>query len=340
MSLLERGLVEVEYYDEASRGFVSDIYRLGKGHNPVCDPSPAGGRHRWIDDTALLTVAKVMEVNRHYKKDAITVYQAVCFDGSMGFVKLTFNTGLTKQILDEDALSPGSTIELIDYAVIWQHPDENNVKKAVIFVKQFRTKAGPVSDQADDDKSVVTPEHSSVWIHLPLLFFVMRESVLAFGEAYKHEDHPITYWAAMTSRQMEKGLFLEDETVRNEYLSVLNKEEDSKKRSINCQCTSVDYCLSKCILESYPLTETDEDELFFACRCRLGDSVFVNKWDELSRSHKRWCYYWYYAVNVFHFGPGEAKELPACFVAAVRNEYPDENGSYTGFKKKKYSFSF
>jgi hypothetical protein len=117
MSILERGLVQVEYYDETSHGFVSDIYCLGKGHNPVCNPTPASSL-RWIDNTVLLTVAKVTEVNRHCKKDAITVYQAICFDGSMGFVKLTFNTGLTKQMAHEDALSPGCTIKLIDCAVV------------------------------------------------------------------------------------------------------------------------------------------------------------------------------------------------------------------------------
>jgi hypothetical protein len=59
-----------------------------------------------------------------------------------------------------------------------------------------------------------------------------------------------------------------------------------------------------------------------------------NQGTALSPSHKRWCFYWYYAVSFFQMGGNEAQELPPCFIAQVQRLFPDLKGEYTGFKTK------
>ena len=77
------------------------------------------------------------------------------------------------------------------------------------------------------------------------------------------------------------------------------------------------FSLTECVLIAKQLITLDEDELYFACLCHIGQEVEGVELGQLSLTHNRWCYYWYYAANVFHFGTGDNQELPRCFVAAV-----------------------
>ena len=92
---------------------------------------------------------------------------------------------------------------------------------------------------------------------------------------------------------------------------------------------------SSCILDSVPLSDIDIEEVFHSeVKKRLKGNVSARQFSQLSGSHKRWCFYWCHAVNYFHLGGHDAEELPTCFVAAVRLNYPDPVGKYTGFLTK------
>ena len=105
--------------------------------------------------------------------------------------------------------------------------------------------------------------------------------------------------------------------------------------SAHCACNEAPYCFSSCILDSVPLSDIDMEEVFHSeVKKRLKGNVSARSFSQLSGSHKRWCFYWYYAVNYFHLGGHDAEELPACLVAAVRLNYPDPVGKYTGFMTK------
>ena len=327
-------LLEIEFYGEASNGFIADVYATGDGHPPVRNHSKETGS-KFLPSSVILTVARITEDLRHCKKDSITVFNAVCFDHTMGFIRLSFNSGLTIQVRDEH-IYPGCSIEVVDHDIIWNQPNENGIKRAVMFVKSFNIRKGPVTeDQSNDDCTEVTPEHSSAWIHTEVLNRVMKESLILFCDSFKHERR-IVYWAAMSAVKIGRGIMIEDNKMRT--LFHQNKKSEVKKRTsdlVTCQCLNSPFCLEKCVLIAKPLISIDEDDLYFAVLCRLGQEVEGNEWQNLSLTHKRWCYYWYYAVNVFHMGTGDNNELPACFVAEVRSLYPDPKGKYTGYKKRK-----
>ena len=153
-------LVEIDYYDEACKGFLADVYATSNAH-PVLRKSDAG-HSKFLAKSVILIVAQVTEHLRSFKNDSMTIYNAVCFDGSMGFVRLTFNSGLSHQVRDE-GLDAGCTIEIIDHDFIWNQPDDDGIKRGVLFVKQFSLRKAPVTQlEVNDDCTEVTPEHSSV----------------------------------------------------------------------------------------------------------------------------------------------------------------------------------
>ena len=119
----------------------------------------------------------------------------------------------------------------------------------------------------------------------------------------------------------------DDSTVSS--LETLN--ESSKKV---CECCS-EFGFPCCILTEHPISKLHKEDLFNAVKRKfLNDGeTGVDRWRDLSSSHKRWCIYWWYAVNVFEIGSC-ASPLLACLVDHVRQRYPNENGkkTYTGFK--------
>ena len=128
---------------------------------------------------------------------------------------------------------------------------------------------------------------------------------------------------------------IEDLTVDDTFLSEQSVEKKRSAEDINCTCMSPPYLLTQCVLVAKPIIDLDEEELYHACMCGIGGDCDEMKFQNLSQSHKRWSYYWYYAVNVFHVGSGGSQELPSCFVDAIRKEHPDANGKCTGHKKTK-----
>jgi hypothetical protein len=323
-------LVEIDYYDEACKGFLADVYATSNAHPQLRKQETS--HSNFLAKSVILIVAQITEHLRCFKKDSMTLYNAVCFDGSMGFVRLTFNSGLSHQVRD-DGLDAGCTIEIIDHDFIWNQDSDDGVKRAVLFVKQFSIRKGPVTQEGvDDDCTEVTPEHSSVWIHADVLSRCQTQSVMLFCDSFKHENK-LVYWAAMSAVKIGRGIMIDDLKVRDAFLAEQALVKKRTAEDLNCKCMSPPYSLTKCVLVAKPIVELDEQELYHACKCRLGEESDGMQFQNLSSSHKRWCYYWYYAVNVFHIGSGCSQELPTCFVDAIRNEYPDVKGKYTGYKR-------
>jgi hypothetical protein len=323
-------LVEIDYYDEACKGFVADVFAMSNTH-PLIQKQESS-HSNFLAKSVILIIAQVTEHLCCFKKDSMTLHNAVCFDGSMGFVHLTCNSGLSHQVHDE-SLDACCTIEIIDHDFIWNQDSDDGLKHGVLFVKQFSIHKGPVKQEGvNDDCTKVTSEHSSIWIHADVLYSCQTQSVILFCDSFKHENK-LVYWAAMSAVKIGRGIMIDDLKVRDAFLAeqALVKKEDD----INCKCMSPPYSLTKCVLVAKPIMELDEEELYHACKCRLDEESDEMQFQNLSSSHKRWCYYWCCAVNVFHIGSGDSQELPSCFVEAIRKAYPDPNGKYTGYKKTK-----
>jgi hypothetical protein len=148
------------------------------------------------------------------------------------------------------------------------------------------------------------------------------------------DEEGFSYWIALSAQQFQDGKFascLPDQQkkwVSQKFQSSVNE---------NCNCVQLPYHFSDCILDSVPLSGVNMEEVFHAgAKGRLKGRVHATKFTELSATHKRWCFYWYYAVNYFHFGGHDATELPSCFVQAVRNQHPDGEGRYKDFLSNKH----
>ena len=112
------------------------------------------------------------------------------------------------------------------------------------------------------------------------------------------------------------------------------KNRQSDDCEIICGCQE-HYELRTCVLEGYPLSRVCHKDIFDQVEERLGDSVTAESFEEFSPRHKRWSIYWYYAVNVFGYMGSKRNELPSCFVAKVRESYPNPVGvTYSGYKRK------
>ena len=99
-----------------------------------------------------------------------------------------------------------------------------------------------------------------------------------------------------------------------------------------CECSSK-YGYVGCVVCTYHFSKVDTEDLFEQVRDRIGDENLVaSSFDGLPANKKRWCFYWWYAVNIFHL-KGKAQELPKCFVKAVRGHFKDPvNVKPTGFR--------
>jgi hypothetical protein len=257
----------------------------------------------------------------------------VVMDGSHSLFKVVINSRESQDIPHED-LVPGTTIivQPSDYKFIYMQ-DNDAAMRAVLFVDTFDFDVAPCADPDNkgDSTSTVTPEFAMSWLDRSAIDLVEKKSIVIFLKCLVHEEG-FTYWVALSSRQIKEGVFALN-------LPDQHKKWVSRKRKSsvneNCNCVQLPYHFSDCILDSVPLSGVNMEEVFHAeVKSRLKGRVHATNFNELSASHKRWCFYWYYAVNYFHLGGQDAIELPSCFVKAVRNQHPDEDGHYKGFLSK------
>jgi hypothetical protein len=117
-------------------------------------------------------------------------------------------------------------------------------------------------------------------------------------------------------------------------LVVIPESQDSNIPMRECKCMTK-FGMLGCVLYSVPVESLQKDELFETCRYHLLSrnlKTHGRKFGVLAQNHKRWCLYWYYAVNVFGIR-SSARPLSDCLVDYVRFIYPNSNKTpFCGFK--------
>ena len=107
--------------------------------------------------------------------------------------------------------------------------------------------------------------------------------------------------------------------------------EDSSCDECGC-CT--EFGLYNCAVKTIPVRTLDLEDIFRSARNRFGDSTYAEEWEALKPTHKRWCLYWWFAVNIYELH-SENRPLPHCLIENIRIMFPNETGvEYTGFKRK------
>lgn len=116
-----------------------------------------------------------------------------------------------------------------------------------------------------------------------------------------------------------------EHTVENE--SIIQKDITNPECTFkNRLCSKHGVSLICCICESNPVAELDlqtvKEDCYFA----------THEVADMTNSQKRCMIYWWYATNIYSIcGKGRRLQLPDCLVHAVRKEYPEPDGVYTGF---------
>ena len=96
-------------------------------------------------------------------------------------------------------------------------------------------------------------------------------------------------------------------------------------------CSLYGINMLQCVCKTNPIErmnlQTLKDECWFADR----------EVEAMTNSHIRCMLYWWFATNIYAIcGSKNRAPLPECLVAAVRKEYPDPDGNYTGYEAQRY----
>ena len=324
-SLRKTELEQFEYYPDACCFFVMDAVIDQDPRPKVREKTNSEPKTATLKVTLLRLTCTVRQYGKHKNSKGVDVWQMVVMDGAYDLFKIIINSRASRDIPHEDLL-PGSTIliEPTDYRMIYMQ-DDDSYQRGLMFIDNFDWEPAPRYDAGDESRSTVTPEFCMLWLDKNAIDEVETKSLLLFTVSWQHEEG-FFYWMAMSKTKIRNGAFAKFVPGR---LEDWNKKK--RKNSVPCDCQEQPYCLEECIATSVPVSSVDCRELFIEVGDKLKGRVAADSFDGLTSSHKRWCLYWYYAVNFLHLSRTDATELPSCFVAEVRKQFPDPDNNYTGF---------
>lgn len=238
-------LMEVDYYDDASRGFGASLF-VKQCHGNIYEDG-------WKEKGWLMTSPRpLMFTVVHYKKFAakhfgasIGQYKCVLMDGGKCMFKAQFNTGVSHKLRGED-ITPGALITVERYHWIWQGAEyskddylEGEVARGVMIIDAFSWKEAPVRDTVDAEGSesctCVSVDFEVEFLDVSFVNQVFQLNSLFFMEDTRHEEEAgVVYLSPMCFSSIKKGLFIDEHEVglRNHWVSSLKKrarDEDEKK---------------------------------------------------------------------------------------------------------------
>ena len=279
-------------------------------------------------------------------RSTATIFKLVVMDGSNNVFLCALNSGLSKKFIDVN-LSPGATICLTDYKWIsFEPPDwkDGTLARSLCLVDKLEVNDAPTGFGVFcDDESAVTLEYSSTILDEEVIINALDYQHIVFTYPVHEDKYGAYIFGLMSVGDVITAQFIPDKQMRRKFIDVGNKV---KKRRVGVDanspaqspdkpaCSCHKHGIMDCVLDVYPLHAMDEDVLYEQINHRLMGKVYCEWFYSLSPSHKRWAYYWWYSVNIFHVKSGR-KELPACFLYAVRQLYPntEKADDFTGFKE-------
>jgi hypothetical protein len=190
-----RSLEVVHFYPDCSRDFLGDVVLTGK-NSPKCRSPLGANNYVIVGGNPKLTLLRLHEDLLHYKQDAFTQFNGVCFDGGFTLVKVYFNTVLSMK-LKEINMTAGCTIEITKHQFIWRHTGSSGEPKAVMLINGFDHKHGPVHKERPDDCAMATPDYDTANFHSPAINGCYNDGVISFMQSYQEADSSQLYWASM-----------------------------------------------------------------------------------------------------------------------------------------------
>ena len=339
MSEAALNTVTINYYDEAEKYYVSHYFLSSaccKSYDDYteCHPVPL--------KVTLLLVKKEVRTFGNARSPA-TVFKLVVMDGSQYIFLIVLNTGLARQFVGLD-LIPGATLTLSKYTWICLAPPNikhGTLSRAYCFVDKINVNDGPGKKWTSDDETAITIEYMSVIIDEEVIDYVVNTSSVVFTYPVSQDKDGEYIIGFMSNGDIKRAIFIACPEMRKKFLF---REKQKRSRELTTStrddtgqvvCGCSDFGLMDCVLQSYPIEDLDEDDLFDQIEYRLGERVTATSFGSLKESHQRWAFYWWYAVNIFNVKGSRRKQLPECFVECVRVAFPNKpTVDYTGFKEK------
>jgi hypothetical protein len=349
--------------------FVTDLV-MHEGNHPR-PKYEVNGEVEATGDYACFVVVKSTMVERKYSREANTVvpvYKFVLMDGSGTLFKGVTNSCLSSNLCSF-SVKDGSSLIVYDYELVWMQAYREHEFRFVMLINKCTWKNRPEDcqdlgrpvksihidlclfsvDKVDKESIVVftmpAVDHPEryVWNHLVSKSVTLGQ--METGDWIKEPDTRIE-WATFIHPLLacercvddDDGTPMADEIWQSESFIAGIKPWNMNGKTFlttkDCNCVS-EFGFCQCVCETFPVDEMNVDDIFTSCVCRLDalrDSNVIN-WEGLSASHKRWCIYWWYAVNIYGIRSC-ARPLPICLVHSVRVKYPNPVGvrNYTGYK--------
>ena len=321
----------------------------------------------------LIVVKAKREMKQYNKEPSLyPVYKLVCMDGSETLVRAQTDTRLSKFLRNNDTIMPGTTLILKEY--VWLAMDSpGQTYRRIILIKQMTwrhpphynlacVRSGLTPSPPQQAKKQKTEEEDPKLFRLSwrALHKAERECLVVFTHPVL--DQPDKYiWNKMTNVEavdtpFVNGIWIHDTILREQWMTewdpkkwlrqidAVDSEEESYPddglgpfRTV-CECQTV-HQFEKCIMHVNPVHMLCHEALFWAGRNRCVRQYHdqfesAEDWEGLPNNCKRWCCYFWYAVNIFQIR-GECKELPPCVVRKIRDAYPNAHGrNYVGYKSK------
>lgn len=302
-----------------------------------------------LPDEIVCTLISLKQRNRAYgKSNPTSVYEMVVADESMSLFKVVLNSGLSGQV-EDDPPKIGSILTLTSWKLLKKNPNTKQplVDRGIFFVDSLSWNQAPqVPSQLEMMDKGITPvlvefDHDTSFFDVDYVQSVMDNSTFSISESHGREAGTklLYYYSEKLGGQLDNmwehikwGRSLQKK--KKQKLSPPDSaglESENFDPDPRCDCiTEFDY--HQCVVTLYPLVKCDTEQLFSMARERVGDhNLVAASFEEMPASKQRWCYYWWYAVNIFHL-KSKACKLPSCFVNEVRNKFGEEDGKFTGFR--------
>jgi len=336
---------QILHSGDATVDYVCSMVMLSNGHPPTLNITTETVDRVVCEGYPTFILVQSHLENRKYGGSSTAVHKFVLMDGSSCLMKAATDSNLSYQLRDVE-FSIGSSIVVLDHLMLWVKCDLPLKWRSVMVIKKMTWRQPPSKDSGalvhkiklkvesemikicSSDGSVVFPTVCQKTVNA----CCDKEVALGkwiVGDLYQFD------WKYFCKRMVEENGGEDDTTVSS--LENGNKlETSSTDETPECGCCT-DFGFSTCILIDHPVSKLDKEFLFLSVNSRfLNDAAIEkrpNRWRDLSRSHKRWCLYWWYAVNVYQMR-SSAGPLPSCFLDHVRSRYPNENGEkkFTGYK--------
>ena len=342
-------LLEVDHYDDATRGFGASLY-IEHSHSSVYHDGWENAR--LMDCPVIFTVLLFEKIVASYGgKGSIGQYKAVFMDGSNCVFKAQFNTGVTSK-LKGVTLHPGTSITVKKYHWVWQSVEysggafsDGELGRGVMIVDAFDWRDAPVQETVDssgnDAVTTISVDFEVEFVDEVFVKKTYKSNSLFFMKLVAHEEEAgVLYLSSMNNDDMKRGLFIENQTKRSAWVSAMKKrarEDDSlpaagTTEAQSCECVTL-FGMTQCMGRVFPIENISIPELWDSVKTRLNDQVDRPVFQEIHPRKQRWCFYWWYAINLFSVKCSSSRQLPKCFCDYIREKYPNPEGeAFVGYK--------